>query len=48
MRFHRKLALELEGVAKIMSRYERVSKSLSRAGMLVKLSKIPGGGVGPS
>jgi len=33
---------------KIASAYERVLRSLERDGIFVKLSKIPGGGVGPS
>lgn len=46
--FHRKSAEELEGTLKTKSRYERVFRSLERDGMFVKLSKVPGGGVGPS
>ena len=46
--FHRKLPLELAGELKIMSRYERVFKSLETVGILSKPLKVPGGAVGPS
>lgn len=45
---HRNPAEELDGILKIMSGYERVFRSLRTDGMFVKLSKTPGGGVGPS
>ena len=45
---HRKPPPELASKVMIMSRYERVFTSLDTDGILVKLSKIPGGTVGPS
>jgi hypothetical protein len=45
---HRKPALELMSKIKNMSRYERVFRSLETDGIFVKLSKTPGGAVGPS
>lgn len=48
MWFHRIEVVKLLGMLKNISRYERVFRSLARVGMFVKLSKVPGGGVGPS
>ena len=45
---HRKPALELVSKLKIMSVYERVFTSLETDGILVKVSKRPGGAVGAS
>ena len=45
---HRKPAVELVSALKIISTYERVFRSLELDGIFVKLSKVPGGGVGPS
>jgi hypothetical protein len=45
---HRKPALELVSKLKIMSAYERVFTSFETDGILVKLSKRPGGAVGAS
>ena len=47
-RLHRKPAKGSELATMNMSKYERVFMSLKVAGMFVKLSKIPGGGVGAS
>ena len=43
---HRKSALALALKLKIMSRYERVFRSIEIDAIFVKLSKIPGGAVG--
>ena len=45
---HRRPAVELVGTLKTISRYGRVFRSLEMDGMLVKFSRVPGGGVGPS